>query len=176
MTGLTHSTETEAEAISRAFRSAMRGVASTVTLIAVEHDGRRHGMIATAMMSVSLEPPSLAVCINRSASIHEPLRLRGAMSVNVLSERQQHISEHFTRCKPTDRFNCGDWISYKGQKTSLAQIPYLSNANAVFLGCVSDQIAFGTHTLFIAEIDESVQPSIARPLVYCDGSYGSFAV
>jgi len=165
----------EPEAVAVAFRAAMRGVASTVTLIAVEHAGRRYGMVATAMMSVSLEPPSLAVCINSSASLHEPLRLRGAFSVNVLSERQQYIGQHFARSKAEDRFDCGNWNSYKGRKASLSRLPYLGDANVVFFGRVSEQIAFGTHTLFIAEIDESVQANIKRPLVYCDGSYGSFA-
>ena len=153
----------------------MRGMASTVNLIAVEHAGRRYGMIATAVMSISLEPPSLAVCINRGASIHEPLRLRGAFSVNVLSERQQYLSQHFTHSKGADRFNCGNWSSYEGREVSLSRLPYLGDANAVFLGRVSKQIAFGTHTLFIAEIDELVQNKIGGPLVYCDGSYGSFA-
>ena len=174
MAGLAFESARETDGTAAAFRAAMRSVASTVTLIAVEQAGRRYGMVATAMMSVSLEPPALAICINRSASIHEPLRRRGVFSVNVLSDRQQHISQHFTRSKADDRFDCGDWNSYAGRQASLSRLPFLADANAVFFGHVSEQIAFGTHTLFIAEIDESVQGSIKRPLVYCDGSYGSF--
>lgn len=110
MASLALGSATQMECVAGAFRTAMRNVASTVTLIAVEYVGQRYGMIATAMMSVSLEPPALAICINRSASIHEPIRRRGVFSVNVLAETQHRISQHFTRSKLEDRFNCGNFF------------------------------------------------------------------
>lgn len=175
MANLTVKSASQREILATAFKAAMRSVASTVTLIAVEHAGRRYGMVATAMMSVSLEPPTLAVCINKTASIHKPLQLRGAFSVNVLSDRQQFVSQHFTYSKAESRFECGDWRFYEGPKPVLSRLPFLANATAVFFGRVSDQIAVATHSLFIAEIDQSIQGQHKWPLVYCDGSYGSFA-
>lgn len=132
-------------------------------------------MVATAMMSVSVDPPALAVCINRSASIHEPLRLRGALSVNVLSDFQQSISRDFARLKGEERFCAGSWLSYQGSRSELARLPVLDQAGSVFLGHVREQVVFGTHSLFIVAVDEMAGAKLKRPLIYCDGNYGSFA-
>lgn len=175
MPGLAPTPSNETPDLAAAVRAAMRSVAATVTLISAEHSGRRYGMVATAIMSVSLEPPALAICVNRSASVHEPIRHRGAFAVNVLSDRQQSISRHFSHSKGEDRFRCGTWNFYQGSKSSLRGLPYLEDANAVFLGRVREQIEFGTHTLFVAEIDELLGNHVNGPLVYCDGTYGGFA-
>ena len=49
------------------FRAAMRRVASTVTVVTTGGPFSRHGMTATAVTSVSADPPSLLVCINQGA-------------------------------------------------------------------------------------------------------------
>jgi flavin reductase (DIM6/NTAB) family NADH-FMN oxidoreductase RutF len=60
------------------FKRAMRRLASTVTIISTaDVNGNRYGMAATAVNSVSMDPPSLLVCINNTASIHAPLAGRG---------------------------------------------------------------------------------------------------
>ena len=55
------------------FRKAMRRVASTVNVISIYVDGQPMGITATAVSSISLDPPSLLVCINRAASLHAPM-------------------------------------------------------------------------------------------------------
>ena len=73
-------------------RLVMRHVGTTVTIITT-HDGRQsYGMVATAMMSLSMEPPALAIGINHSASIHKPLLERRAFCVNILSRHDEDIS------------------------------------------------------------------------------------
>ena len=52
------------------FRKAMRRLTSAVTVITTAHEDRRYGMTATAVTSVSADPPSLLICVNRSASLH----------------------------------------------------------------------------------------------------------
>ena len=56
--------------LSESVRNAMRRVASTVNVISICVDGRPMGITATAVSSISLDPPSLLVCINRAASLH----------------------------------------------------------------------------------------------------------
>ena len=53
------------------FRAAMRRFPSTVSVISTAKDGQRHGMTATAVTSVSLDPPSLLVCVNRSGRLFD---------------------------------------------------------------------------------------------------------
>src|SRR5690606_30846961 len=66
-------------------QQAMRGVASTVVLVtAGSADGERYAMTANSFTSVSFEPPTVLVCINRQASVHEPIRRLGRFCINIL--------------------------------------------------------------------------------------------
>ena len=59
--------------LGQAFREAMRHVAQTVYAVTTSFEGKPYGIIATAVSSLSFAPPSLLACINRDASLHEPL-------------------------------------------------------------------------------------------------------
>ena len=93
------------------FKRAMRRLASTVTIISTaDVNGNRYGMAATAVTSVSTDPPSLLVCVNRDASIHAPLAGRGAFCVNVLTTGHEDLVSAFGgRLKGNERFSVGDW-------------------------------------------------------------------
>ncbi|WP_246812333.1 flavin reductase family protein [Microvirga sp.] len=70
----------------------MRPLAGGVTIIATEHEGRRTGLAATAVCSVSADPPTVLICINAGASAHEPIRESGRFSVNLLARGQDDIA------------------------------------------------------------------------------------
>src|SRR3546814_15206357 len=68
-----------------AFRAAMRRLAATVTVISTRaDDGIRHGMTATAVTSVSADPPAVLACVNRSAALHAQLHLGPLFCINLL--------------------------------------------------------------------------------------------
>lgn len=73
------------QTVTHAFRKAMRGHCANATIVSAEADGQRYGMLATAVMSISLEPPLLAVSINHGASIHDPINATGYFCINILS-------------------------------------------------------------------------------------------
>ena len=89
-----------------AFRTAMRHVAATVYAVTTGHGGGRNGILATAVSSLSFEPPSLLVCVNRSASLHGPLASAETFCVNVLGLGNRDVAEHFMR-SGADRFLLG---------------------------------------------------------------------
>ncbi len=60
------------------FRKAMRRLTSAVSVISAMHDGVRHGITVTSVTSVSMAPPSLLFCVNRAASLHDPVIRSGA--------------------------------------------------------------------------------------------------
>ena len=62
----------------------MRHVAATVYAVTTGHGGNRFGILATAVSSLSFDPPSVLVCVNRSASLHGPLASAETFCVNVL--------------------------------------------------------------------------------------------
>src|SRR4051812_9237673 len=78
------------------FKQGMRALAGAVTVVSIQgHEGTVSGLTATAVCSLSAEPPSLIVCVNRSASIAPALKLDAEFSLNVLAEDQIDIAQAF---------------------------------------------------------------------------------
>ena len=91
---------TSAGDLTHDFKQAMRRVASTVNVITVCVGGEPMGITATAMSSLSLDPPSLLICINRTASLHSPLEDVSHFCVNVLHRSQEDIAAMFADQQP----------------------------------------------------------------------------
>ena len=78
------------------FRHTMGHLAGGVTVVtARDGDGRAWGMTASAVTSLSLEPPMVLVCIDRAASIHDLLASSATFGINVLAEDQEAIARRF---------------------------------------------------------------------------------
>jgi|GEM_PF-3058329 len=152
-------------------RRVMRHVGSTVTIITTR-TSQPFGMVATAMMSLSLDPPSLVVAINESASICNPLCDRGAFCVNVLSSHDEGVSRRFTQLSGTDRFSAGNWIAEP--EGPYAGIPFLKTAQASLFCQVTQSMTVSTHRLVVGRIQTVSDRQIDDPLLYCDGTYGGF--
>ncbi|QGP81552.1 MULTISPECIES: flavin reductase [Sphingomonadaceae] len=75
------------------FRLAMRRLAATVTVLTLELEGQPFGMVATAVCSLALEPPSILACINKSAFLHDEFAGCTRFGLNIL-ERFPLIPVH----------------------------------------------------------------------------------
>lgn len=149
------------------FRQAMRRVASTVNVITICVDGQPMGITATAMSSLSMDPPSLLVCIKQTASVHGSIKDVSHFAVNVLHRDQEHLAQMFAdRGKAAQRFTSG-W-HLEGDRP-----PRLADAQASLLCRRTDHHRFGTHSIFIGVVEEVVVRGDIHPLVYVDGHYGS---
>jgi flavin reductase (DIM6/NTAB) family NADH-FMN oxidoreductase RutF len=148
------------------FRNAMRRLTSTVTVITTAHGGERFGMTATAVTSVSAEPPSLLICVNRSARLHDPLIRAGRFCVNILQADQTEVAQAFSGSLPHElRFGCGDWDDHG------LSVPYLRGAQANLV-CETDAISsYGTHSLLIGLVRAVHMQDSVVPLLYQDGQY-----
>jgi len=152
-----------------AFCQAMRGIADTAHLVTTsDAAGTWHGMAATAVTSVSMDPPSLLVCINRDATTRSPVEARGAFCVNVLAaDHQDHCSRFGSPDARHTRFDHGDWCERDG-------LPYLADAQAAIFCDVAQSIGHGTHIVFIGNVRDIVLPrDTADPLVYLDRGFVS---
>ncbi|WP_300297752.1 flavin reductase family protein [Ferrovibrio sp.] len=150
-----------------AFRAAMRRLAATVTVISTRSEsGLRHGMTATAVTSVSADPPAVLACVNRSAALHAQLGLGRRLCINLLHCSQQRLSEVFSGAvEGEDRFAQGEWLS------DAEGVPYLADAQANIFCEVEALHAYGTHSICIGRVVQVVcRPDVA-PLVYQDGAY-----
>jgi len=147
-----------------AFRSVMRQLAGAVTVITTEGSGKLHGFTATAVCSVCADPPTVLIAVNQSARTHPHIDQKDAFAINVLSEDQKGVAEHFAT-KGDNQFETAAYrLSERG-------IPLLANA-AAHLECeVYKMIPIGTHTLFVGRV---IGTGFERraPLVYYNARYG----
>lgn len=94
------------------FKEAMARLTGVVTVITSGHGNERCGLTATAVCSLSAEPPSLLVCVNASASAHDAILANGYFGVNVLAPNQSWIADRFAGFdgrKGLARFEGSDW-------------------------------------------------------------------
>lgn len=153
--------------ISAEFKRAMRTVASTVTILSTaDVYGARHGMAATAVVSVSMEPPSLLICVNHGASIHAPLIERGRFCVNVLTtEHEELVSAFSGRLKGAKRFELGDW------REESDGMCYLHDAQCNLFCDVDCVIPFATHSIIIGRVIAVRVAECIAPLIFADGKF-----
>jgi flavin reductase (DIM6/NTAB) family NADH-FMN oxidoreductase RutF len=145
---------------------AMRRLARSVAVISCSHAGQRYSMSATAVDSLSTEPPSLLVCVNRGASLYPPLDAGAKFCVNVLAGCHEGIAiDCGGRLKGEARFTTGNW------QTSGHGVPYLHDAQASLICAPDGRFDYGTHTVFIGRIEEVLMSGEVDPLVYVDGIY-----
>jgi len=148
-----------------AFRDAMRHVAATVYAVTTGHGGERFGIIATSVNSLSFDPPSLLVCINRAASLHDPIATADRFCVNVLGVGHRAIADCFLRRGTSEeRFSVGEWIEEEG-------VPVLADAQSSLICKVALRQEFGTHTIFVGEVIAVRHRTNAKPLTYYDRRY-----
>ncbi len=154
------------EQLAGEFRAAMRRLAASVSVVVAKGDFGPVGMAATSITSLTIDPPAVLVCVNRSTGLHALLVPTAPLSVNLLSRHQQDVSAAFGGKLPREeRFKVGDW------REGPSGLPVLEGAQAN-LRCVIDaMLAYGTHSIVIARVlDVRLSDTIA-PLIYQDGTY-----
>jgi flavin reductase (DIM6/NTAB) family NADH-FMN oxidoreductase RutF len=154
------------------FKQAMRHLAGGVTIIATEHEGCRTGMAATAVCSVSADPPTILICINAGSSAHEPIRESGRFSVNLLASGQDDIARRFsgeTGVRGEERFAEGEWSPL------VTGAPVLESALAGLDCRVTEVVRMATHSVFFGAVVGVASRAAAKPLIYAHGTYGTFS-
>src|SRR5918997_3789052 len=105
------------------YRHVIGHFATGVTVITSHHDGTDHGATASAVTSVSLDPPSLLVCLNRAAVTESAVRESGTFVVNILREDQGELALRFAG-------RHGDKFAGVGHDRSTAGDPVLGGSLA----------------------------------------------
>lgn len=148
------------------FKSAMRRLASTVTVVTCAAPEGPTGMTATAVTSVTADPPALLVCVNRSASIHASMHMHTPFCLNLLGQSHADLSSAFGgRVAPEHRFEHGEW------RMDEAGTPYLIDAQSNLFCVVDAMLPYGTHTIFVGRVTDIRLHGEVQPLIYGDGRY-----
>jgi flavin reductase (DIM6/NTAB) family NADH-FMN oxidoreductase RutF len=124
-------------------------------------------MTANSVTSVSLDPMSVLVCVNREAITHGVLSAGGVFCVNVLSAEQEALSRGCARPDTPEAALSG--VPYH---TGVTGAPILEGALA-YLDCrVAASMEFGTHTIFVGEAVD-IAAADAEPLLFYRGKYAT---
>ncbi len=149
---------------SEEFRTALGRFASGVTVVTTrDKDGRLHGLTVNAFTSVSLQPPLILVCVEKSTGSHHAFENGGAFVVNILRHDQETISNRFASILP-DKFAGIDY------HLGIDDLPVLKNALANLECRQENAFDAGDHTVYIGEI-EKITVSEGDPLIYFQGNY-----
>ncbi|MFL5463789.1 MAG: flavin reductase family protein [Gemmatimonadaceae bacterium] len=146
------------------FRAVLGRFPSGVTVVTTRgSDGVDQGMTVSAFCSVSLEPPLVLICIEKTASSHDALTTAPGFVVNVLSARQEQLARRFAILE-IDRFA---GIGFTRSQSGYA---ILDDVLAV-IECRRVSIsAGGDHTIILGEVEASRAES-GTPLLYYRGGY-----
>jgi flavin reductase (DIM6/NTAB) family NADH-FMN oxidoreductase RutF len=129
-----------------------------------QHDAPR-GLTANAVASVSLEPPLVLVCIDRSANSHGTIRAAGNFGINVLPQSAERTARRFAGEELTAKFEGIAW------HVEVTGAPILDEALA-WVDCrVRDAFDGGDHTIFVGEVLAG-DAREGEPLVYYRGGFG----
>lgn len=149
------------------FKQGMRQLSAGVCLITTRCKDERGGLTATAVCSVSAQPPQLLVCVNKTASAHDLIMESGIFCVNVLATQHIDLAARFSGqhgIEGDERFQDREWPTLKTGS------PVLPGALVSFDCAVVRRVDAGTHTIFIGGI-EDVAVSDGKPLIYSNGDF-----
>ncbi len=153
------------------FRNGLRQLAGAVSVIATGSGETRGGLTATSVTSLTVDPPTILVTVNRSASAYPTLTAERRFTVNILSDRQQPIADRFsgrTGAKGAERFDGSSW-------TTLATgAPVLADALAVIDCALEEVIERHSHGILIGRVKALRLDTEAGALLYWRGIYDRF--
>src|SRR6267143_558130 len=86
-----------------AFKLAMSHFPSGVTVVTTEHEGRPYGMTVASFASLSLHPPLVLVCIEKTVKTHDAISSSQKFGVSILGADQADISSRFAS-RADDKF------------------------------------------------------------------------
>jgi flavin reductase (DIM6/NTAB) family NADH-FMN oxidoreductase RutF len=144
----------------------MSRFASGVSIITTRYEGIDYGLTASAVTSLSLDPPMLLICVNKASNTQKAIAEAQVFAVNILREDQSELARRFAGSHP-DKF--------AGMSISDGElgVPLLDDMLATIECRVTEIVSGGTHSIFLAEV-QTAQAAEGMPLTYFRGRMGRF--
>ena len=157
---------THIEVDQKAFREGMSNLGAAVNVITTSGPAGVAGFTASAVCSVTDTPPTLLVCLNRSASVFETFKTNKVLCVNTLASHQMTLSNVFGGKTPmAERFLRGIW------STLITHAPVLEDALVSFDCEVVQSMSVGSHDVLICQVKAMKQNQGGNALMYFNRSY-----
>ncbi|ALL68311.1 Conserved protein/domain typically associated with flavoprotein oxygenase, DIM6/NTAB family [Paraburkholderia caribensis MBA4] len=163
---LVHNLMMPSSEVKRNYHNAMAALAGAVSVVTTMDDGRATGFAATAVCSVTDEPPTLLVCVNHAASVYAAFSRAEKLCVNTLSSDQVQVAKLFGGKTPqAERFAAGRW------STLSTGSPVLVEAAVAFDCSVKNRVSVGTHDVILCNVEYVSRLNNPTGLVYFGRSY-----
>ena len=146
-----------------AFKNAMSHFASGVTVVTTEHEGKPFGMTVASFASLSLHPPLVLICVEKSVKTHDAIASSGKFGVSILRSDQQDISSRFAS-RAEDKFTGID------VRRGTLGVPLIGGALTTIECSVENRLPGGDHTIFIGKVVDA-QTTEGNPLLYFRSGY-----
>lgn len=147
-------------------RALLGRVPTGVAVVTVDAGGQKLGLTVGTLVGLSLEPPLVGFAVSRQAALHELLREAGGCTISLLATGQEALAEHFARGVPP----IGMWQGVAVEPGPDGP-PRLAGALG-WLECVlRDEVAAGTHTLFVCAVERVEHGADAPALVRVRGGF-----
>ncbi|MEX2465633.1 MAG: flavin reductase family protein [Gemmatimonadota bacterium] len=145
----------------------MRRFPTGVTVVAVaDASGDPWGLTVSSFTSVSLEPPLVLVCIDRTSDTHDRILEAPGFGITVLSAGQSAIASRFAMDPAAGRFDDVAW------DLGPAGYPVIGGS-AAWLQCdLYEVLPGGDHSIILGEV-RATGVSREPPMVYHEGAFGS---
>jgi flavin reductase len=154
---------------SQDFRDAMARLGAAVNVVTTDGAAGRAGLTASAVCSVTDDPPTLLVCLNRASRGNAVFKANGVLCVNALAAGCRGLSDAFAGKGGLDtdgRFALARW-------SRLATgAPVLDEAAVVAFDCrITEVVEKGTHSVLFAEIEAIRQGAAGGALIWYGRDY-----
>jgi flavin reductase (DIM6/NTAB) family NADH-FMN oxidoreductase RutF len=144
---------------------ALRRLASAVAVVTCRDGETRHAMTATAVNAMSMQPPSMIVCVNRANAFHAAVSRASGFAINILHRSQVRISMGCGgQMRGEERFGLAGWSEEDG-------VPVLPDAQARIICAREARFDYGSHTVFVGRVTCADVHGVVDPLIYVDGHY-----
>ncbi len=152
------------------FRRVLGHWATGVAIVATRSAaGDPVGLTANALSSLSLNPPLVLICVDKTSDSHEHFRVTRAFSVNMLPVSAERVARRFAGDDAASKFEGVDW------EERVTGAPVLSDALA-WIDCrIVGEHEGGDHTIFVGEVAAG-DAREGAPLLFYRGGYGRLGV
>ncbi|MGE0241582.1 MAG: flavin reductase family protein [Parvibaculaceae bacterium] len=155
------------------YRLAMRRFPAGVAIVASGASPYRAGMTATAICSLSADPPQVLVCLNQRTMTMRTIELCRGFSINLLNTGQLPLARIFAglegEAAGEEKFTCGGW------REGLSGAPVLADAVLTLECALVASHAVSTHNIVIGRVLDIPGRAAEDALLYCSGAFGKWA-
>ena len=156
------------EIVREDYRNAMARLGAAVSIVTTDGPAGRAGFTASAVCSVTDDPPTLLVCMNRESSAYASVAGNKLVCVNVLSAQQERLSQLFGGKVPAaERFAAAAWSTLE------TGAPVLADCAVAFDCQVADVTTVGTHDVLFCRVVALWSSGLTENLIYLGRAYHS---